>query len=42
LNTRTFHVVVVRKGHGTGVEVTGTPDKVIAYQGEQETVPIRF
>jgi len=30
LNTRTFHVVVVRKGHGTGVEVTGTPDKVIA------------
>ena len=38
LKARTFHVVMVRKGHGTGVEVTDAPDKVIAYQGEQEIV----
>jgi alpha-D-xyloside xylohydrolase len=42
LQARTFHVVIVRKGHGTGVEVTDTPDKVISYHGEQQTVPIRF
>jgi alpha-D-xyloside xylohydrolase len=42
LQARTFHVVVVRKGHGTGVEVTGAPDKVITYQGEQQVVPISF
>jgi len=40
LRMRTFHVVLVRKEHGTGVEVTGTPDKVITYQGEQQVVPI--
>ena len=42
LKARTFHVVVVRKGHGTGVEVADKPDKVIKYQGEQQTVPITF
>ena len=40
--TRTFHVVVVRRGHGTGVEGAGAPDKVILYQGERQTVPIVF
>ena len=38
LQARTFHVVLVRKGHGTGVEVTDAPDKVISYQGGQQTV----
>jgi len=42
LQARSFHVVIVRKGHGTGIEVTDTPDKVISYHGEQQTVPIRF
>jgi alpha-D-xyloside xylohydrolase len=40
LAARTFHVVVVGKGHGGGVEVTDNPDKVISYQGEQETVQL--
>jgi len=42
LRARTFHVVIVRKGHGTGVEVTDAPDKVISYQGERQIVPITF
>ena len=42
LESRTFQVVIVRKGHGTGVEVTGAPDKVVTYRGEQETVPVAF
>jgi alpha-D-xyloside xylohydrolase len=42
LKARTFHVVIVRKGHGTGVEVTDNPDKVISYQGEQQTVALTF
>jgi len=42
LRRRTFQVVLVRKGHGTGVEVTGAPDKVITYQGEAQVVPIGF
>ena len=42
LQERTFHVVVVRKGHGTGVEVADAPDKVISYAGVQQIVPIRY
>ncbi|MGA8578382.1 MAG: DUF5110 domain-containing protein, partial [Bryobacteraceae bacterium] len=42
LKARTFHVVIVRKGHGIGVEVTENPDKVISYQGEQQTVALSF
>jgi alpha-D-xyloside xylohydrolase len=38
LKARTFQVVVVRKGHGAGLDVTQTPDKVIAYQGEGEVI----
>jgi hypothetical protein len=38
LKARTFQVVVVRKGHGVGLDVTQTPDKVIAYQGEGEVI----
>ena len=40
LQARTFHVVLVRKGVGAGVEVTDKPDKVISYQGEQQIVPL--
>jgi alpha-D-xyloside xylohydrolase len=38
LKTRSFHVVIVGKSHGTGVEVTGNPDKAISYKGERQTV----
>jgi alpha-D-xyloside xylohydrolase len=38
LKARTFQVVLVDKGHGAGLEVTGNPDKVVAYRGEQQIV----
>jgi hypothetical protein len=38
LKTRAFQVVIVGKGHGTGVDVTGNPDKVILYNGERQSV----
>ena len=38
LNERTFDVVVVGKDHGAGVGITGNPDKVITYQGNQQVV----
>jgi alpha-D-xyloside xylohydrolase len=41
VKTRTFNVVVVRNGHGTGVEVA-VPDKTVSYQGERQVVPITF
>jgi alpha-D-xyloside xylohydrolase len=37
---RTFQIVIVGKNHGTGVEVTSNPDKVVSYSGEQQTVPL--
>jgi alpha-D-xyloside xylohydrolase len=40
LKTRTFQVVLVRKGIGTGVEVTDNPDKVISYSGEPTLVSL--
>jgi alpha-D-xyloside xylohydrolase len=38
LKERTFCIVIVGPDHGTGVEITGNPDKVIAYQGEGQIV----
>ncbi|MGA7674178.1 MAG: TIM-barrel domain-containing protein [Rhizomicrobium sp.] len=40
LKARTFRVVLVRKGHGAGVEDTNNPDKVISYRGVQQTVQL--
>jgi alpha-D-xyloside xylohydrolase len=40
LKTRTFRVVLVRKGHGTGVDVTDSPDKVISYRGKRQVVQL--
>ena len=40
LKARTFQIVLVRKGVGTGVEVTDKPDAVVSYQGEQQIVPL--
>jgi len=40
LKTRTFQVVLVQKTHGTGVEVTTNPDKVITYSGNPLTVQL--
>jgi alpha-D-xyloside xylohydrolase len=38
LEKRTFHVVWVRDGHGSGVDPEGKPDKIISYDGKQMTV----
>ncbi len=38
LTERQFQVVLVRPGHGTGIESTPQPDKVIKYTGEQQTI----
>jgi alpha-D-xyloside xylohydrolase len=40
LKTRSFQVVVVSKSHGTGVEVTANPDKVVSYDGRLLTVQL--
>jgi len=38
LQTRTFRIVVVTPGHGTGIEFTSNSDKVIQYSGEEMVV----
>ena len=35
---RTFQIVVVRPGHGTGIEPTGEPERSIHYDGKQQSV----
>jgi alpha-D-xyloside xylohydrolase len=40
LKSRSFHVVLVRKEHGTGVEVTSTPDRTITYNGDAMAVKL--
>jgi alpha-D-xyloside xylohydrolase len=40
LKARTFQVVLVRQGRGAGLDVTQAPDKVVAYQGERQTVDL--
>jgi alpha-D-xyloside xylohydrolase len=40
LNTRSFEIVVVSKNHGTGVDVTANPDKVVSYDGRRLTVQL--
>jgi alpha-D-xyloside xylohydrolase len=40
LKTRAFEVVIVRKGHGTGVEVTESPDRVVSYNGERQDLAL--
>jgi len=38
LKNRSFHLVIVAAGHGTGVEVTGNPEKVVMYNGQRQAV----
>jgi len=40
LKERSFNLVIVGKDHGTGVEITGSPDKVILYQGDRQIVQL--
>jgi alpha-D-xyloside xylohydrolase len=38
LQDRSFRVVFVGPGHGTGIDATGEPDKVVQYDGKSITV----
>jgi len=38
LEKRGFHVVLVRNGHGTGVEYTADPDRIVQYRGKEQVV----
>ncbi len=38
LERRSFHIVFVGDGHGTGIDVTAQPDKVVPYSGTAITV----
>ena len=38
LQHRTFHVVFAGNGHGTGIDVTGEPDKVVEYDGKSVSI----
>jgi len=40
LKERTFKIVVVSQGHGTGIEASERFDKVIRYRGEKTTVKL--
>ena len=42
LERRTFHVVVVGKDHGTGLEAPAQPDATIEYSGKPVTVGTRW
>jgi alpha-D-xyloside xylohydrolase len=35
---RTFRIVLVDKNHGEGMDITADPDKVVAYDGNRETI----
>ncbi|MGC8541894.1 MAG: DUF5110 domain-containing protein, partial [Phycisphaerae bacterium] len=37
---RTFHIVLVRSGHGTGITPTPHPDHVVQYTGAEVVVAI--
>ena len=38
---RTFRIVVVKRGHGIGGEVTTAADKEITYEGNETQVSLR-
>ena len=40
LETRTFRVVLVRPGHGVGVESEAQPDRVVNYRGEETKIKL--
>jgi alpha-D-xyloside xylohydrolase len=40
LKDRTFMVVVVRPGHGIGLDMTLQPDQIVSYRGDPETVHV--
>jgi hypothetical protein len=41
LEHRTFRVVVVRDGHGTGIANSAEPDATVAYDGKAASVHVQ-
>ena len=40
LKQRSFHIVVVGEGRGTGMDLTPKPDQVVSYDGSQKAVKL--
>jgi hypothetical protein len=40
LRQRSFHIVVVGEGRGTGMALTQKPDQVVSYDGGQKVVKL--
>lgn len=40
LKERTLYLVVVKENHGTGVEITRVPDRIVVYQGKKLSVQL--
>ncbi len=38
LVNRSFHVILVTKNHGTGIETTPVPDRIVHYRGQRQTI----
>lgn len=38
LDKRTFHLIIVRENHGTGIEITPTPDRIVQYDGKRQVI----
>jgi alpha-D-xyloside xylohydrolase len=38
LETRSIHVILVRENHGTGIDTTAQPDKIIQYSGTEQHI----
>ena len=41
LEERTFKIIIVKEEHGTGVGITGNPDKVVQYNGKKLTLKFK-
>jgi alpha-D-xyloside xylohydrolase len=41
LERRTFHIVIVREGHGTGIASTSEPDATVEYDGKAASVHVQ-
>jgi hypothetical protein len=40
LKQRSFHIVVVGEGRGTGMALTRKPDRAVSYDGGQKVVKL--
>ena len=40
LEKRSFKIIVVGKSQGTGIELTGNPDKTVQYEGKEQIIQL--